>query len=119
MTPTLTAASPQGKKRKQSAEETSSPGKSLKVTIKQKPKTISIPPPSDDREGDEIRRRFKRWLKVKKMKIHMPVNNLILCLLNDDVDDFCTRLEPESHKENLKVVDDDDVVNVFDKKDDE
>ncbi|GKE64652.1 hypothetical protein Tco_1518813 [Tanacetum coccineum] len=53
-TPTLTAASPQGKKKKQSAEETSSPRKSLKVTIKQKPKTISIPPPSDDREGDEI-----------------------------------------------------------------
>ncbi|GJW44988.1 hypothetical protein Tco_0073787 [Tanacetum coccineum] len=45
---------PLGKKRKQSARETSSPRKSLKVTIKQKPKTISIPPPSDDREGDEI-----------------------------------------------------------------
>ncbi|GJZ57479.1 retrovirus-related pol polyprotein from transposon TNT 1-94 [Tanacetum coccineum] len=40
-------------------------------------------------------------------------------MLNDDVDDFCTRLEPESHKENPKVVDDDDVVNVFEKKDDE
>ncbi|GKE64651.1 hypothetical protein Tco_1518812 [Tanacetum coccineum] len=49
----------------------------------------------------------------------MPVNFLILCLLNDDVDDLCTRLEPESHKENPNVVDDDDVVNVFDKKDDE
>ncbi|GJZ01755.1 hypothetical protein Tco_0519716 [Tanacetum coccineum] len=35
-TPTLTATSPQGKKRKQSAEETSSPIKSLKITIKQK-----------------------------------------------------------------------------------
>nr|GEW68260.1 retrovirus-related Pol polyprotein from transposon TNT 1-94 [Tanacetum cinerariifolium] len=35
-TPTLTTASPQGKKRKQSARETSSPQKSLKVTIKQK-----------------------------------------------------------------------------------
>ncbi|GJR98395.1 hypothetical protein Tco_0270569 [Tanacetum coccineum] len=53
-TPTLTTANPQGKKRKQSARETSSPRKSLKVTIKQKPKTISILPPSDDREGDEI-----------------------------------------------------------------
>ncbi|GKA61241.1 hypothetical protein Tco_0760648, partial [Tanacetum coccineum] len=35
-TPTLTIASPQGKKRKQSVGETSSPQKSLKVTIKQK-----------------------------------------------------------------------------------
>ncbi|GJY16240.1 hypothetical protein Tco_0386662 [Tanacetum coccineum] len=52
--PTLTAASPQGKKRKQSAGETCSPRKSLKVTIKQKPNTTSIPPPSDDREQDEI-----------------------------------------------------------------
>ncbi|GKA62394.1 hypothetical protein Tco_0761913 [Tanacetum coccineum] len=43
-----------GKKRKQSSGETSSPRKSLKVTIKQKVKTTSIPPPSDDRERDEI-----------------------------------------------------------------
>ncbi|GJS93128.1 hypothetical protein Tco_0800096, partial [Tanacetum coccineum] len=35
-TPTLNVASPQGKKRKQSAKETSSQSKSLKVTIKQK-----------------------------------------------------------------------------------
>nr|GFC50829.1 hypothetical protein [Tanacetum cinerariifolium] len=35
-TPTLTAASPQGKKRKQSARETSSPQKLLIITIKQK-----------------------------------------------------------------------------------
>nr|GEV66630.1 hypothetical protein [Tanacetum cinerariifolium] len=43
------------KKRKQVADEISSPRKSLKVTIKQK-KTITtlIPPPSDDRERDEI-----------------------------------------------------------------
>ncbi|GJT02392.1 hypothetical protein Tco_0823561 [Tanacetum coccineum] len=54
-TPTLTAASPHGKKRKQSAGETSSPRKSLKVTIKKKKQsTTSIPPPSDDRERDEI-----------------------------------------------------------------
>ncbi|GJW78937.1 hypothetical protein Tco_0140619 [Tanacetum coccineum] len=34
-TPTVTAASPQGKKRKQTAGESSSPHKSLKITIKQ------------------------------------------------------------------------------------
>ncbi|GJR64868.1 retrovirus-related pol polyprotein from transposon TNT 1-94 [Tanacetum coccineum] len=53
-THTFTVASSQGKKMKQSVRETSSPRKSLKVTIKQKPKTTSIPPPSDDRERDEI-----------------------------------------------------------------
>ncbi|GKG29556.1 hypothetical protein Tco_0419454, partial [Tanacetum coccineum] len=54
-TPTITAASPQGKKRKQSAGETSSPRKSLKVIIRQKKQsTTLIPPPSDDKERDEI-----------------------------------------------------------------
>ncbi|GJX82237.1 hypothetical protein Tco_0331718 [Tanacetum coccineum] len=53
-TPTLTAASPQRKKRKQSAGETSSLRKSLKVTIKQKANATSIPPLSDDRERDDI-----------------------------------------------------------------
>ncbi|GJS49204.1 hypothetical protein Tco_0599325 [Tanacetum coccineum] len=53
-TPTLTA-SPQGKKRKQSARESSSPRQSHKITIKRKkPSTTPIPPPSDDRERDEI-----------------------------------------------------------------
>ncbi|GKC62562.1 hypothetical protein Tco_1095160 [Tanacetum coccineum] len=53
--PTLTAASSQGKKRKQRAKETSSPRKPLKVTIRQKKQsTPSIPPPGDDRERDEI-----------------------------------------------------------------
>ncbi|GJZ04257.1 hypothetical protein Tco_0537532 [Tanacetum coccineum] len=55
MTPTLTAASPQRKKRKQSVGETSSPRKSLKVTIKEKKQsTTPIPPPGDDRERDEM-----------------------------------------------------------------
>ncbi|GJR73119.1 hypothetical protein Tco_0085484 [Tanacetum coccineum] len=43
-----------GKKRKQSAGETGSSRKSLKVTIKQKANTTSIPPPSDGIERDEI-----------------------------------------------------------------
>ncbi|GKE27006.1 hypothetical protein Tco_1442390 [Tanacetum coccineum] len=43
------------KKRKQVVGETISPIKSLKVTIKKKkPGTTPIPPPSDDRERDEI-----------------------------------------------------------------
>ncbi|GKG52604.1 hypothetical protein Tco_0549716, partial [Tanacetum coccineum] len=43
------------KKRKQVAGETGSLRKSLKVTIKQmKPSSSPIPPPSGDRERDEI-----------------------------------------------------------------
>ncbi|GJU20210.1 hypothetical protein Tco_1153552 [Tanacetum coccineum] len=54
-TPTLTTASPQGKKRKQSARKTSSLRKSLKVTTRQKKQsTPLIPPPSDDRVTDDI-----------------------------------------------------------------
>nr|GEV39435.1 ribonuclease H-like domain-containing protein [Tanacetum cinerariifolium] len=67
--PTLTA-SPQGKKRKQSARESSSPHKSLRITIRQQ-KVV---------ERDH----------------------------NDD--EFDDRLEPESHKEHPKIVDDDDKV---------
>ncbi|GKD61013.1 hypothetical protein Tco_1298522 [Tanacetum coccineum] len=54
-TPTLTTASPQWKKRKQSARETSSPRKLLKVTIrKNKQSKTPIPPLGDDRERDEM-----------------------------------------------------------------
>nr|GEU67579.1 hypothetical protein [Tanacetum cinerariifolium] len=54
-TPTLTTASPQGKKRKQVSRETSSPRKSLKVTIRQKKQsTTLISPPGDDRKRDEM-----------------------------------------------------------------
>nr|GEX16827.1 hypothetical protein [Tanacetum cinerariifolium]GEX16828.1 hypothetical protein [Tanacetum cinerariifolium]GEX16829.1 hypothetical protein [Tanacetum cinerariifolium]GEX16830.1 hypothetical protein [Tanacetum cinerariifolium] len=105
-TPTLTAVSPQGKKRKQSAREISSPRKSLKVTIKQKPKTTSIPPPSDDKESEEDEESY--------------ASTFANFMLNDDDDvDSDTKIVPRSHKENLEVVDDDDDVNVIKKKDDE
>ncbi|GKE17986.1 hypothetical protein Tco_1425563 [Tanacetum coccineum] len=69
-TPTLIAASPQVKKRKQSAGETSSPRKSLKVTIRQKKQsTTPIPPPSDDREGDEIAKAALLSLTLHKIAL--------------------------------------------------
>ncbi|GJZ74014.1 hypothetical protein Tco_0638160 [Tanacetum coccineum] len=53
--PALSIVTPQKKKRKQVARETSSPRKSLKVTIRQKKASTSpILPPSDDKERDEI-----------------------------------------------------------------
>nr|GEV13574.1 hypothetical protein [Tanacetum cinerariifolium] len=146
-TPTLTAASPQEKKRKQSARETSSLRKSLKVTIRQnKQSTTLIPPSNDDRERDEITKAtllsftlYKPVLaaeaqeniaKVQEKLAEEETINMVEgekdeesytsefadSMLNDDVDDFGTRIEPESHKENLKVDDNDDFIK---KKDDE
>ncbi|GKE03253.1 hypothetical protein Tco_1395271, partial [Tanacetum coccineum] len=89
--PTLTTSSPQ-KKRKQVAGETSSPRKSLKVTIRQKkPCKTSLPPPGDDRERDEMA---------------------------EDDDDDSGRIEPRSHKEHPEHVDDDDDETEKEKKDD-
>nr|GEW19759.1 hypothetical protein [Tanacetum cinerariifolium] len=84
-TPTVIAASLQGKKRKQSVGETSS--KSLKITIKRKQVV----------EGEKDEESY--------------ASKFAASMLDDDVDDSGNRIEPESHKENLKVVDDDEVNN--------
>nr|GEX68174.1 hypothetical protein [Tanacetum cinerariifolium] len=83
-TPTLTAASPQGKKRKQSARETSSPQKLLIITIKQKQVV----------KGEKDEESYADKFDVS--------------MLHDDVDDSGDRIEPESHKEHPEVVVDDD-----------
>ncbi|GJT03325.1 hypothetical protein Tco_0824494 [Tanacetum coccineum] len=82
--PTLTSASPQGKKRKQSAGETSSPSKSLKVTIKQKHVV----------EGEKHEESY--------------AHKFAASMLHDDVDDSNNRIEPRSHEENPEHVDDND-----------
>ncbi|GKA29016.1 hypothetical protein Tco_0715261, partial [Tanacetum coccineum] len=136
-TPTLTITSPQGKKKKQSIRETSSPRKSLKVTIRQKKQsTTPIPPPSDDRERDDIAEAtllnltlYKTFVaieaqenvaKVQEKLAEEEIEKMIEgdedeesyaiefadSMFNDD-DDFGTRIEPGRHKENLKVDDDD------------
>nr|GEW23534.1 ribonuclease H-like domain-containing protein [Tanacetum cinerariifolium] len=83
-TPILTTASPQGKKRKQSAGETSSPQKSLKITIKQ-----------------------KHVVKGEK-DVKSYADKFVASMIHDDVDDSRDRIKPESHKVHLKVVVDDD-----------
>nr|GEW17152.1 ribonuclease H [Tanacetum cinerariifolium] len=139
-----------GKKRKQSARETSSPKKSLKVSIKQKPKTTPIPPPSDDRKRDKIAEATPLSLTMHKTTLATEAQENVAkvqeklaeeeiekmvegeeddesyasdfgdSMLNDDVDNFGTRLELMSHKENPEVVDDDDdVMNAIEKKDNE
>ncbi|GJS11855.1 hypothetical protein Tco_0368651 [Tanacetum coccineum] len=130
-TPTLTTASPQGKKRK-----------------KKKQTTTPIPPPGDDRERDEMVEAtllsftlYKTALAAEAQeniaKVHEKldeeeIENMVEgeedeesyastfadYMLNDDVDDSGTRIEPGSHKENPKIVEDDDDVNVIEKEDD-
>ncbi|GKB77042.1 hypothetical protein Tco_0943937, partial [Tanacetum coccineum] len=100
VTPTLTA-SPQGKKRKQIAGESSSPRKSQKITIRKKKQSETlIPPLGDDQEREEVA-------------------EATILILNDDVDDSGNKIEPESHKENPKNVDDDDEEIHKEKKDEE
>nr|GFA50076.1 hypothetical protein [Tanacetum cinerariifolium] len=94
------------KKRKQSARVMSSPRKSLKVTIKQKKQiTTSITPLSDDKERDEI----TKATLLGEEDDESYASKFADSMLNDDVYDSSTRIEPESHKENPVVVDDDDV----------
>nr|GEY24914.1 hypothetical protein [Tanacetum cinerariifolium] len=124
-TPTLTDASPQGKKRKQSAEEI-----------------------SDDRERDEMAKATLLSLTLYKTSLAAEAQENIAKVqekldeeeiekmvegeedeesyasefadsMFNDVDDFGTRIEPRSHKENPEGVDDDDVTKMKNDKKDE
>ncbi|GKA99512.1 hypothetical protein Tco_0827506 [Tanacetum coccineum] len=83
-TPTLTIASPRGKKRKKSIRETSSPQKSLKVTIKQKQVV----------EGGKDKESY--------------ADKFVASMIHNDDDNSSDRIEPGSHKEHPEIVDDDD-----------
>ncbi|GKE92821.1 hypothetical protein Tco_1573916, partial [Tanacetum coccineum] len=105
-TPTLNDASPQGKKRKQGAGETSSPRKSLKVTIGQKKQSIpSLPPPVQEKLDEEEISNMVEGEEDEESYASEFANSM----LNDDVDDSGTRIELEIHKETQEVVTDDDV----------
>ncbi|GJS24294.1 hypothetical protein Tco_0452926 [Tanacetum coccineum] len=147
--PTLTTYIAPKKKRKQVSGETSSPRNSLKVTIKQKkPSTTPIPPPSDDRERDEIveathlsptlhkttiaAKAQENVAKVQEKLAEEDIEKMVKgeevkesyasefadSMLNDDDDDSGTRIEPGSHKEHPKNIDDDDDETEKEKKDD-
>ncbi|GKA70178.1 hypothetical protein Tco_0776242 [Tanacetum coccineum] len=149
-TPTLTASSPQGKKRKQQARETSLSRKPLKVTIRQKKQsTPLIPSPGDDRGRDEVaevtilslilhKTAFgaeaqENIAKVQEKLDEEEIERMVEggedeesyasgfadSMLNDDVDDSDTRIEPESYKEYPKNVNNDDEEIEKEKKDDE
>ncbi|GJR37006.1 hypothetical protein Tco_1212690 [Tanacetum coccineum] len=111
------------------------------------PLTTIIPPPSDDRERDEIAKATLLSLTLHKTALAAKAqenvakvqeklaeeeiekmvegkedeesyaSEFVDSMFNDDVDDFGTRIKPRSHKENLEVVDDDDDVNDKEKQD--
>ncbi|GJY08074.1 hypothetical protein Tco_0375128 [Tanacetum coccineum] len=126
------------KKRKQIVKETSSPKKSLKVTIKQKRKsTTKIPPPGDDLESDDMAEATLLSLILHKTALATEGKENIAKVqekleeeeiekmvegkedeesyasefddsMFNDDDDSDTRIELGSHKEHPKNVVDDD-----------
>ncbi|GJU36780.1 hypothetical protein Tco_1185134 [Tanacetum coccineum] len=113
----------QKKKRKQVAGETSSPRKSFKVAIKQKKPSITlIPPPSDDRERDEIAEETLQSLtmhktalaakaqeNVAKTEVHIPGALQRICrrqgfMIKQIEKKFVTNREFHSIKENVDKV---------------
>ncbi|GJR79114.1 hypothetical protein Tco_0149899 [Tanacetum coccineum] len=115
-----------GKKKKQIVGESSSPRKSHKIAIrKKKQSTTLIPPPGDDRERDEVAEAtILNEEEIEKMvegdeDEESYASVFADSMNNDDVDDFDTRIEPGSHKEHPKIVNDDDEEIEKEKKDDE
>ncbi|GJS93588.1 hypothetical protein Tco_0800556 [Tanacetum coccineum] len=136
------------KKRKQVAGETSSPRKSIKVTIKQKkPGTTSIPPPSDDKEREDIDEATLISLALHKTAITVEAQDNVAkvqekifeedssklvdgedeesyaskfaySMFQDYDDDSENKIDPRSHKEHPETVDDGDDENENKKKDD-
>ncbi|GJZ20500.1 hypothetical protein Tco_0557090 [Tanacetum coccineum] len=107
-------------KRKKIARETSSPQKSRRVTIKKKAKTTSIPPPSDDRERDEIAEATLLSLTIHKTALAAKAQENIAKVQEKLEEEDIEKLveEPGSHKENPEFVEDNDNVNVIEKEDD-
>ncbi|GKD73294.1 hypothetical protein Tco_1331576, partial [Tanacetum coccineum] len=119
------------RKRKQVAGETSSPKPSLKIHVKQiKPSTNLIPPPSDDRERDEIAEATILSLTMHKITIVAEAQENVAKvqekLMDEDIDKMVDGEDEESyantgsHKEHPKTIDDDDMEEKNDdKKDDD
>ncbi|GJV65508.1 hypothetical protein Tco_1476336 [Tanacetum coccineum] len=99
-----------GKKRKQRARETSSPRKPLKVTIRQKKQSTPSIPPLDNIA--KVQEKLDEE-EIKKMvegdeDEESYASEFDDIMINDDVNDSGTKIEPGSHKEHLENVNDDD-----------
>ncbi|GJU64116.1 hypothetical protein Tco_1245951 [Tanacetum coccineum] len=96
------------RKSKAIARESSTLRKSLKVKIKQKkPSTTSIPPPSDDRERDEIHEATQLSIIMHKTAIIAEAQENVAKvqenLLKEDIDKM---VEGEEDEESYAIVDD-------------
>ncbi|GKE36153.1 hypothetical protein Tco_1455475, partial [Tanacetum coccineum] len=106
-TPTVSTASPQGKKRKKIVRGSSSPRKSHKITIRKKKQTA---------EAQENIAKVQEKLDEKEIEKMVEgegdeesyASEFAGSMINDDVDDSGTKIEPGSHKEHLEIVNDDD-----------
>nr|GEU69012.1 hypothetical protein [Tanacetum cinerariifolium] len=114
-TPNVFTASPQGKKMKQIVGESSSPRKSQKITIRKKKQSTTLTPPPAVEAQENIAKVQK---KLDEEEIEKMVEGdedeesyasvFVDSMINDDVDDFGTKIELESHKEHLEIVNDND-----------
>ncbi|GJX64837.1 hypothetical protein Tco_0299180 [Tanacetum coccineum] len=110
-TPIVSTANPQGKKRKQNVGESSSPRKSQKITIrKRKQSSTLIPPPVAEAQENiaKVQEKLDEE-EIEKMLEGDEDENLyasvfVDSMINDDVDDSGTKIEPRSHKEHLKII---------------
>ncbi|GJV62774.1 hypothetical protein Tco_1473602 [Tanacetum coccineum] len=114
-TPTVFTTSPQGKKRRQSAKETSSPRKSQKITIRKKKQSSTlIPTLSDDRERDEVaeatilnEEEIENMVKGDKDE-ESYASEFVDSMINDDVDDSEIKKEKKDEEIVMEKDDDDD-----------
>ncbi|GKC87765.1 hypothetical protein Tco_1148414 [Tanacetum coccineum] len=114
-TPTLTVASPQGKKRKKMLEKQAS---LLSLTL-HKPTLAAEAQENVAKVQEKLAEEEIEKMVEGEEDEESYASEFANSMLNDDDDDSGTRIEPRSHKENPKVVEDDDDVNVTEKKNDE
>ncbi|GKD46315.1 hypothetical protein Tco_1270960, partial [Tanacetum coccineum] len=125
-TSTLTV-SPQGKKRKQSAGESSSPrGRERDEIVEATLLSLALQKTALAAEAQENIAKVQEKLAEEEIEKMVEgdedeesyASEFADSVLNDDVNDSGTRLEPRSDKENPEQVDDDDVEIEKEKKDD-
>ncbi|GJZ79778.1 hypothetical protein Tco_0644615 [Tanacetum coccineum] len=105
MTPTVSIASPQGKKRKQIVGESSSLRKSHKITIrKKKQSTTSIPPPGEDRERDEVAEATILSLTLHKTALAAEAQEILI--EKEKKDEYIEKEQKDKEIEKEKNIDD-------------
>ncbi|GKB09961.1 hypothetical protein Tco_0843884 [Tanacetum coccineum] len=124
-TPTLTAASPQRKKRKQHARETND--REMDEMAKATILSLTLHKTALAAEAQENIAKVQQKLDEEEIEKMVEgdedeesyASEFVDSILNDDLDDSDTRMEPGSHKQHSKKVNDDDEKIEKEKKEDE